>query len=393
MNFLLFAYKMAIKSILGNKVRSFLTMLGVIIGVMAVIVAVGFAQGSMATITNRIEGMGSNAITGMIVSTKESNKGVTTSDLEKLANSSAYINSISPYTMTSAIVKAGGKNKSTGIIGTNEDYLEIEGQKLKSGRFITRLDLENSDKVAVIGAAVEKKLFEGVDPLGKTIKVKGVNFTIVGTLESVMNAAEGTKDDYVFIPVNVAQRTLKIKNITMFIAEASSQDTVDLAKQKIEDYLYSVYKDKDDYILFTQESILSMLGDVSSIMMLILGSIATISLVVGGIGIMNIMLVSVTERTREIGIRKAIGAKKKDILVQFLIEALMLTGIGGIIGIILGLITIKYGIGSISLITPVYSLSWTLAAFLISLTIGVVFGIFPAYKAAKLNPIDALRTQ
>lgn len=392
MNFL-FAYKMAIKSILGNKVRSFLTMLGVIIGVMAVIVAVGFAQGSMATITNRIEGMGSNAITGMIVSTKESNKGVTTSDLEKLANSSAYINSISPYTMTSAIVKAEGKNKSTGIIGTNEDYLEIEGQKLKSGRFITRLDLENSDKVAVIGAAVEKKLFEGVDPLGKTIKVKGVNFTIVGTLESVMNAAEGTKDDYVFIPVNVAQRTLKIKNITMFIAEASSQDTVDLAKQKIEDYLYSVYKDKDDYILFTQESILSMLGDVSSIMMLILGSIATISLVVGGIGIMNIMLVSVTERTREIGIRKAIGAKKKDILVQFLIEALMLTGIGGIIGIILGIITIKYGIGSISLITPVYSLSWTLAAFLISLTIGVVFGIFPAYKAAKLNPIDALRTQ
>lgn len=392
MNFL-FAYKMAIKSILGNKVRSFLTMLGVIIGVMAVIVAVGFAQGSMATITNRIEGMGSNAITGMIVSTKESSKGVTTSDLEKLANSSAYINSISPYTMTSAIVKAEGKSKSTGIIGTNEDYLEIEGQKLKSGRFITRLDLENSDKVAVIGAAVEKKFFEGVDPLGKTIKVKGVNFTIVGTLESVMNAAEGTKDDYVFIPVNVAQRTLKIKNITMFIAEASSQDTVDLAKQKIDDYLYSVYKDKDDYILFTQESILSMLGDVSSIMMLILGSIATISLVVGGIGIMNIMLVSVTERTREIGIRKAIGAKKKDILVQFLIEALMLTGIGGIIGIILGLITIKYGIGSISLITPVYSLSWTLAAFLISLTIGVVFGIFPAYKAAKLNPIDALRTQ
>lgn len=392
MNFL-FAYKMAIKSILSNKVRSFLTMLGVIIGVMAVIVAVGFAQGSMATITNRIEGMGSNAITGMIIATNESNKGITTTDLEKLANSSAYIKSISPYTMTSEIVKAGGESKSTGIIGTNEDYLEIEGQKLKTGRFITRLDLENSDKVAVIGAAVEKKLFDGKDPLGQTIKVKGVNFTIVGTLESVMNAAEGTKDDYVFVPVNVAQRTLKIKNITMFIAEASAQDTVDLAKQKIEDYLYSIYKDKDDYILFTQESILSMLGDVSSIMMLILGSIATISLVVGGIGIMNIMLVSVTERTREIGIRKAIGAKKKDILVQFLIEALMLTGIGGIIGIILGLVTIKYGIGSISLITPVYSLSWTLAAFLISLTIGVVFGIFPAYKAAKLNPIDALRTQ
>ena len=139
MNFL-FAYKMAIKSILSNKVRSFLTMLGVIIGVMAVIVAVGFAQGSMATITNRIEGMGSNAITGMIIAKNESNKGITTTDLEKLANSSAYIKSISPYTMTSEIVKAGGESKSAGIIGTNEDYLEIEGQKLKTGRFITRLD-------------------------------------------------------------------------------------------------------------------------------------------------------------------------------------------------------------------------------------------------------------
>lgn len=392
MNFL-FAYKMAIKSILGNKVRSFLTMLGVIIGVMAVIVAVGFAEGCMETVTQKIEGMGSNAITGMIMSQKESAKGVTTTDLSKLVESSAYIKSISPYTMSNAVVKANGNSKSSGVVGTNESYLEIQGQELKEGRFITKNDIDNSDKVAVIGAAVEKKLFDGEDPIGETIKIKGVNFTIVGTLESMMNAAEGTKDDYVFIPVNVAQRTLKIKNITMFIAEASAQDTIDLAKQKIEDYLYSVYKDEDDYILFTQESILSTLGDISSIMMLILGSIATISLVVGGIGIMNIMLVSVTERTREIGIRKAIGAKQRDILIQFLIEALMLTGIGGLIGIGFGLLTIKYVIGSISLITPVYSLPWTLASFLISLTIGVIFGIFPAYKAAKLNPIEALRTQ
>ena len=207
-----------------------------------------------------------------------------------------------------------------------------------------------------------------------------------------MNAAEGTNDDCVLIPVNVAQRTLKIKDITMFIASASDKDTVDLAKQNIEDFLYSVYKDEERYILFTQESMLSMIGSVTDIMMLILGSIATISLVVGGIGIMNIMLVSVTERTREIGIRKAIGAKKRDILIQFLIEALMLTGIGGIIGIFFGLGMIKYVIGGIGLITPVYSVPWTVAAFLISLTIGVVFGIFPAYKASKLNPIDALRT-
>lgn len=392
MNFL-FAYKMAIKSIMGNKVRSLLTMLGVIIGVMAVIVAVGFAQGCMEAIMQKIEGMGSNAITGMIIPKAASDKGVTTTDLDELSNSSPYIEYISPYTMLSASVKANGDSKSSSIIGTNETYLEVQGQKIEKGRFITALDIEKADKVAVIGAAVEKKLFNGDNPLGKTIKIKGVNFTIIGTLESTMNAAEGTNDDCVLIPVNVAQRTLKIKDITMFIASASEKDTVDLAKQTIENYLYNIYKDDERYILFTQESMLSMIGSITDIMMLILGSIATISLVVGGIGIMNIMLVSVTERTREIGIRKAIGAKQKDILIQFLIEALMLTGIGGIIGIVLGLATIKYVIGSIGIMVAVYSVPWTVAAFLISLTIGIVFGLFPAYKAAKLNPIDALRTQ
>ena len=392
MNFL-FAYKMAIKSIMGNKVRSLLTMLGVIIGVMAVIVAVGFAQGCMEAIMQKIEGMGSNAITGMIIPKAASDKGVTTTDLSKLANTSPYIEYISPYTMLSASIKANGESKSSSIIGTNETYLEVQGQKLKKGRFITTLDIEKADKVAVIGAAVEKKLFNGDNPLGKIVKIKGVNFTIIGILESTMNAAEGTNDDCVLIPVNVAQRTLKIKDITMFIASASDKDSVDLAKQAIENFLYNIYKDDERYILFTQESMLSMVGSVTDIMMLVLGSIATISLVVGGIGIMNIMLVSVTERTREIGIRKAIGAKQKDILIQFLIEALMLTGIGGIIGIILGLATIKYVIGSIGIMVAVYSVPWTVAAFLISLTIGVVFGLFPANKAAKLNPIDALRTQ
>ena len=169
MNFL-FAYKMAIKSILGNKVRSMLTMLGVIIGVMAVIVAVGFAQGSMATITNKIEGMGSNAITGMIISRSESDRGVTTSDLDKFAEASRYIKYISPYTMSSATIKANGESKSSSIIGTNETYLEVQGQNLESGRFITALDLEKADKVAVIGATVEKKLFDGKNPLRRNNK-------------------------------------------------------------------------------------------------------------------------------------------------------------------------------------------------------------------------------
>ena len=208
-----------------------------------------------------------------------------------------------------------------------------------------------------------------------------------------MNDADGTDDDIVAIPVNVAQRTLKVNTVTMFLANATASDVIDLATQAVEKYLYSIFKDKDSYFIITQETMLSMLDSVTGIMMLIIGGVATISLVVGGIGIMNIMFVSVTERTREIGIRKAIGAKKKDIMIQFLIEALLLTVIGGIIGIILGVLIIKYVVGSIDKLTPVYSKEWIIAAFIISVSIGVIFGLFPANKAASLNPIEALRNE
>ena len=386
------AYKMALKSILNNKVRSALTMLGVIIGVAAVIAAVGFAQGCMQSVTNMVEGMGTNVVTAVIVDMSQS-RVITTNDLESFAQNSEYIASISPYIMVKGIVKSGTESKSATITGTNSSYITIGDVKMATGRFITENDLDNNMKVAVVGSAVTRKLFEDKNPLGETIKVNGVNFTIVGTLKEKMNGADGTDDDMVVIPVNVAQRTLKVKNVTMFMASAKDSDSVDLAMKQIKDYLYGIYKDDSKYMCFTQESILGLLGNISNIMMIILGSIATISLVVGGLGIMNIMLVSVSERTREIGIRKAIGAKKKDILVQFLIEALMLTGIGGIIGILFGMAIIKFVIGSLDLITPVSSVPWIIASFTISLAIGVIFGIFPAYKAAKLNPIEALRSE
>lgn len=386
------AYKMAIKSILNNKVRSALTMLGVIIGVAAVISAVGFAQGSMQSVTNLVEGMGTNVVTAMIIDMSQS-KSLSVDDLNSLVDNSDYIKSISPYIMTNGLTKYKTESKSTRIVGTNETYIDMGDVTMNLGRFITRSDMENNLKVAVIGSAIKRKLFEEEDPINKTVRINGVNFTVVGLLTEKMNGADNTDDDMVIIPVNVAQRTLKIKNVTMFMASASESETVDLAMKQIEDYLYNIFRDNNSYIIFTQESILGMLGNISSIMMLILGSIATISLVVGGIGIMNIMLVSVSERTREIGIRKAIGAKKSDILIQFLIEALMLTGIGGIIGILLGLAIIKFVIGAFEMITPVYSLPWIIASFTISLVIGIVFGIFPAYKAAKLNPIEALRNE
>lgn len=386
------AYKMAIKSILNNKVRSALTMLGVIIGVAAVIAAVGFAQGCMQSVTDMVEGLGTNVVTAMIVDMSQT-KSVTTNDLDSLVESSEYIASISPYIMTKGTIKSVNDSKSATIAGTNSSFISMGKVNLEKGRFITESDMENNMKVAVIGGAVKRKLFEDEDPIGKNIKISGNNFTVIGLLEEKMNGAEGTDDDMVIIPVNVAQRTLKIKNVTMFMASATSSDTVDLAMQHIENFLYNIYRDSDKYMCFTQESVLGILGNISSIMMIILGSIATISLVVGGIGIMNIMLVSVSERTREIGIRKAIGAKKQDILIQFLIEALMLTGIGGLIGILFGVLIIKYVIGAFDMITPVYSIPWIVASFSISLVIGVAFGIFPAYKAAKLSPIEALRNE
>ncbi len=387
------AFKMAVKSVLNNRTRSALTMLGVIIGVAAVIAAVGFAQSAMETVSDMIEGMGSNVVTAMIMDTSSRNS-IKISDLERFATNSEYISTISPYIMQTGLVRANGEDKYSTILGANDTYLEMEGMNLQIGRNLSQADIENSNKVAIIGGAVYNKLFpNGESAINKSIKINGNEFKIIGVLESMMNSAEGTNDDRVIIPVNVAQRTLKISNVTMFIAEAASPEVIDLATQAIEKYLYGVFKDEDSYVIFTQENMLSMLDDVTDIMMLILGSVATISLVVGGIGIMNIMFVSVTERTKEIGIRKAIGAKKRDIMTQFLIEALLLTVIGGVIGILIGVLIIKFIIGAIDGIKPVYSQAWIIASFTFSVSIGLIFGLFPANKAANLNPIDALRNE
>ena len=389
---ILFAYKMAVRSIFDNKSRSALTMLGVIIGVAAVIIAVGFAQGCMAAVTNQIEGLGSNSITAMIMS-RSSSRQLTLDDCEALEEYSQYIEKVSPYILTSLTVKSGTKSKSTRVLGADASYLDLQGLKVEEGRYLTKSDIDKNEKVAVVGSAIVNKLFEGDNPVGNYLRMNGNKFLIIGVLESTANGMEGTNDDMVIIPINVAQRTLKITSVTMFLANATSSETIDLATQKIKEFLFNVFKDDDSYVVFTQEAMLGIMDTISNIMMLILGSIATISLVVGGIGIMNIMLVSVSERTREIGIRKAIGAKKKDIMIQFLIESLLLTGIGGVIGVIIGLLTIKYGVGAVDLLEPVYSIPWTIAAFTFSLVIGVMFGLFPANKAANLHPIDALRNE
>jgi putative ABC transport system permease protein len=385
------AYKMALKSILNNKTRSFLTMLGVIIGVGSVIAAVGFAQGSTKNITDSIQGLGTNLIQ-IVITGRNSNRNVSYDDLKKFSEENiAEISSIAPQISGSATIKAGSKNRNTSMVGTTLEYENIRNVHVQSGRFILSFDVDYMQKVAVIGTAVANDIFEDENPINQTVKINGSVFKVVGLLQERANSQDSSDDDIVIIPVTVAQRLNHEAVIRNFSVQAQNADSVDSVMNKLNIFLTKIYKDSDTFRVFNQAQMLSTLNTVTSTMMMVLGGIAAISLIVGGIGIMNIMLVSVTERTREIGIRKAIGAKRKNILVQFLIEAVMITGTGGVIGILLGLSIIKFIIGGFKIVTPVYSLTWVIISFGISLTIGVIFGLFPAYKAAKLSPIEALR--
>lgn len=385
------AYKMAIKSILSNKARSFLTMLGVIIGVSSVIAAVAFAQGSTKSVTDSISQLGTNLIQINIVG-RNSNRNITYEDLKKFSEeNSSEIAAIAPQTSSNGTAKYGTKNTETSIIGTSPEYEEIKSVHVQSGRFILDMDVDYLQKVALVGTAVVNELFEGENPLGKSIKINGQIFKIVGVLEERGGGKDQSDDDQIIIPVTVSQRLMQSSAIRNFSVQATTPEAIDSAMKKLENMLYKVYKDEKTYRVFNQAETLSTLNEVTSSMTAVLAGIAAISLVVGGIGIMNIMLVSVTERTREIGIRKAIGAKRKNILVQFLIEAIVVTGIGGCLGVLIGAGIIKFIIGGLNLVPPVYSVPWMALSFGISLLVGVIFGMFPAYKAASLNPIEALR--
>lgn len=385
------AFKMAVKSILSNKVRSFLTMLGVIIGVGSVIAAVALAQGSTKQITDSIQGLGTNLIYISIMG-RNSNRNVTYGDLQDFTEKNREeISYIVPQINSNVTVKAGTKTRKTSLLGTSPEYEFIMKRHPQAGRFLLSFDIDYMQKVAVIGTAVANDVFEGENPIGQTIKINGQIFKVVGVLEEMAGGQDQSDDDQVIVPVSVAQRISRNSIIRNFVVQAASPEAVYSVMEKLNALLTKIYGDEDAFLVINQEQILSILNDITGIMMVVLGGIAAISLIVGGIGIMNIMLVSVSERTREIGIRKAIGAKRRHILTQFLIEAVMITGIGGIIGVLLGVSIIRFVIGSIDLITPVYSPFWILFSFGISLAVGVVFGMFPAYKAAKLNPIEALR--
>lgn len=390
---LLEAWKMAIKSITGKKGRSILTMLGVIIGVGAVIAAVAYAQGTTKNITDSISSRGANLVQIMITG-RGSNRNVTYDQLKDFADkNNDIIGGIAPsVTSQGATIKYGSLSmNSTSMLGTTPEYAKINSRGASSGRYILNTDVDQRQRVAVIGSAVVNTLFAGKDPLGQKIKINGYIFTVVGVLETISTGQTNTDDDSVVIPVTVAQRINRNTNIRNFSVEAVTTEDVDAVISKLEEFLLGIYKDENAYRVMNSQQMLATLSEVTGTMMALLGGIAAISLIVGGIGIMNIMLVSVTERTREIGIRKAIGAKRKNILIQFLIEAVVVTGLGGVIGIAMGILVIKFIFGGLNIVPEAYSVPWMIISFGISLIVGIIFGMFPAVKASKLNPIEALR--
>ena len=388
---LLQAFKMGFSGILSNKLRSVLTMLGIIIGVAAVIILVSLATGTTQSITDRISSMGTNLLTVNIRG--RGNVGSLTEEDMNRWREKEGIKYLAPVINAYMEVKAGTNSASANLIGTNDDYLQMNALELAYGRSLADMDMEGRTRIALIGSEIAEDLYPGDDPLGKNIKISGVNFKVVGVMESAGSTMFGSNDTRVFLPFTTAQRLQQQSRISQVNIGVASPEQVEEVKAYLNEQLVEKYGSTDYYSIFDQTQLLSTLNDATAMLAVLVGGIAGISLVVGGIGIMNIMLVSVTERTREIGIRKAIGAKKRHILSQFLVESIVISCVGGLIGIGIGVGLTKVAGALVESLSGNVSMNVVSIAFGFSAAIGVIFGVYPANKAANLNPIDALRYQ
>lgn len=384
------------RALRANKMRSSLTMLGVIIGVFAVILLVSIGSGLQSYITSQINSLGSNlifVIPGRVGGARtpggqQTNKLII-SDAKKLDAKLKTIADIGPVVQKSATIKYKNKtDKGASILGTSSNYPEIIiSTSMESGRFFTSAQERSGARVTVIGQTVKKELFADRNPIGEKISVGGYKYTVIGVAKARGSVFGLDQDNLAIIPINSAQRQFGVTTLNTIYLSAKKSELVPLVKREAEKVLLDRLTE-DDFTLQTQEQTLSTVGNIIGVLTAALGGIAAISLIVGGIGVMNIMLVSVTERTKEIGLRKALGARRKDILSQFLFEAVILCVAGGLIGIILGLgaslILAKFFISDV---TP-----WSVVlAFVFSIGVGVIFGMAPAIRASKLSPIEALR--
>ncbi len=392
------SFKLAIKSIMASKVRSLLTMLGIIIGVAAVIVIVGLGNGMETYMKDSFASMGTNILTVNVMG-RGSSRSIDVDDLYAFVEENKeYFEAVSPTVNVNGSVKIGNETlKYTTIMGTGEDYISMKQYSLDSGRYIEYIDILRRNKVCVVGNYIDDTYFLG-DSLGKSLKINGNTYTIIGVMSEEAESEEGSTDDIVYIPYSNASKISYIGNISSYNFSVVSEDNISVSKQLLENKLYDVFGSDNAYSVISMAEILDTMSSMIKVMVTILASIAAISLVVGGIGIMNIMLVSVSERTREIGIRKALGAKQKHIMRQFVIEAATTSALGGFVGILVGymLSYIATSIVVVALDTDLKVIPSTFAvfgAFTISVAIGILFGYLPAKKAAKLNPIDALHRE
>ena len=396
------SFLMAWASLIANKMRSILTMLGIIIGVAAVIALVSIGNGVKQDIQNSISSLGSNLLMVMpgaprtpgVRPSQGSMKSLKVSDYQAISKLDG-VKAASPYTANSYVTIYQSKNWTTTVSGVSSNFQDVNNWTMSEGRFISSKNVENRERVAVVGQTVVKNLFAGDDPVGKEIRVKNIPFRVIGVLNSKGNGTMGNdQDDVIFIPYTTAmERVEGVDYLRMVYVVASDDNGIDRLQSDIENLLRVRHGIKDtnldDFNIQNMKSIMETMEQTTGTLTLFLGAVAAISLVVGGIGIMNIMLVSVTERTREIGIRKALGATYFVIVTQFLIEAVVISLMGGLIGIALGIGASKL-IGLASGMSTVISVPTIVLSFAFSMAIGLVFGIYPARKAAKLNPIDAL---
>lgn len=400
-------FSIAIRAIKANKMRSILTSLGIIIGVAAVIVMLSVGNGAQISIQNEMKTMGSNLIivrSGVAKSSGArgghgSQPTMKKSDGDAIQEKVATIRLAAPVLEETAQIVYGNANWSTGVTGTDNRFFEIKEWNLAYGRKFSETDTKNASKVAILGQTVVNELFGDVDPLGKTVRVKGIPFQVVGVLDKRGQSGHGQdQDDVVYIPISTAQK--KVMGITfpdqvkMIMLQAVDAESTYTSQEEIKELLRQRHNlganKEDDFVIMNLTQMMEMMESSTKVMTILLGAIASISLLVGGIGIMNIMLVSVTERTREIGIRMAIGAKSWDIRWQFLMEALVLSLIGGLAGVVFGLVGASL-VGVFTSLPAKVSLVYVLLPFSFAGFVGLFFGFYPAYKASLLNPINALR--
>lgn len=382
------AFKLALKSLAGNKMRAFLTMLGIIIGVAAVIILVSLMQGLTGEVTSIFSDLGTEVLT-VTVQSRGATRTVDDKDLYELYEANGEIfSAFSPNVTVSGTVKYANTEYSSTVKGVSEEYMEIEDYELESGRFISYADIEYYQKVCVVGSYLNKEVYNG-SAIGKYIKVGGNKLTIVGVLKETDDSSEKSGDDLILLPYSTACKVGKtqISSYSFFVRDTKK---ITYAEDVIGDYLFDIFKSDDYYMIINMQSLIDQMDEMMNTMTMVLVGIAGISLLVGGIGIMNIMLVSVTERTREIGIRKSLGARRRDIMRQFVIEAGTTSAVGGIIGILLGA-AVSILLGNLIGIDATPTLLAVALSAGVSIFIGVLFGYLPASKAAKLNPIDALR--